>query len=111
VTDLWIDGDADPTPDEAQRAHVDSVIAAGGRVDSALSPAEQLRRFRDAVAPNPDTLRHASPSADALVRRWAAAIAARDTTALVRMTLDVIGEDVVHRAAPSSPGCSTKSRR
>ena len=72
----------------AQRAHVDSVVASGGRVDSALPAGEPLRRFREAAGPDPDTLAHAAPSPDALVRQWAAAVSRSDTTALRQLLLD-----------------------
>lgn len=73
---------------DSQAAHVAEVVAAGGVVDSILPIAEQLRRFRADVADHPDTLRHASPSIDALAKRLAKAIASRDTAALVAMTID-----------------------
>ena len=63
------------------------VVAAGGVVDSILPIAEQLRRFRGTLPPT-DTLRYASPSPEALVSRWAAAIAKNDTTDLNAMIMD-----------------------
>lgn len=73
---------------DSQAAHVQAVVAAGGVVDSILPIDEQLRRFRASLTEHPDTLRHASASIDALVRRWGTAIAARDTGELSAMTLD-----------------------
>jgi hypothetical protein len=76
-----------PSPADEQAKHIAEVVAAGGVVDSILPVAEQLRRFRDALPPT-DTLRHASPSRDALVARWAAAIAKNDTSDLNAMIMD-----------------------
>lgn len=76
------------TAADSQAAHVAHVVAAGGVVDSILPAAEHLRRFRASMPVAPDTLRHASGSIDALVTRWAKAVAARDTAELNRMTLD-----------------------
>ena len=76
-----------PSPADEQAKHIAEVVAAGGVVDSILPIAEQLRRFRDALPPT-DTLRHASPSRDALVTRWAAAIARNDTSDLNAMIMD-----------------------
>ena len=74
------------TPADDQAAHVADVAATGGVVDSILPIAEHLRRFR-AGLDSTDTLTFASPSRDALVARWANAIAARDTTDLNAMLL------------------------
>ncbi len=74
-------------PANDQQRHIQEVVAAGGVVDSVLSIAEQLARFRVGVGQT-DTLRHASASIDALVARWADAIAARDSVALNAMVLD-----------------------
>jgi hypothetical protein len=63
------------------------VVAAGGVVDSILPIAEQLRRFRVDL-PATDTLRYASTSREALVSRWAAAIAKNDTSDLNAMIMD-----------------------
>ncbi len=73
---------------DAQSEHVKEVIAAGGVVDSAIEPEKRLWRFRATVAERPDSLRHASPSLERLVDRWAAAIARSDTVALNAMILD-----------------------
>ena len=73
---------------DAQAEHVAQVAAAGGTVDSLIPAAERLRRFRETVAEHPDTLRHASRTMDALVQRWALAVAARDTVALNAIVLD-----------------------
>ncbi|MDQ8164358.1 MAG: hypothetical protein P3A28_01190 [Gemmatimonadota bacterium] len=66
----------------------DSAAPVLNRVDSALTLAEHLRRFREAVGPNPDTLRNAASSVHSLAVRWADAITAQDTGALVAMSLD-----------------------
>ena len=73
---------------DSQAAHIRDVVAAGGVVDSILPIDEQLRRFRADLREQPDTLRHASASIDALVRRWGNAVATRDTADLNAMTLD-----------------------
>ncbi|MCU0648967.1 MAG: hypothetical protein MUF00_13285 [Gemmatimonadaceae bacterium] len=59
-----------------------------GVIDSALPIAEHLRRFRATLSERPDTLRHAAASVDQLVRRWIAAMAARDTTTLRALVID-----------------------
>lgn len=71
----------DAAPADDQSAHVADVVAKGGVVDSILPIAEQLKRFRVGLD-STDTLSHASPSREALVARWARAIAANDTTDL-----------------------------
>jgi len=71
----------------AQRAHIDSVVASGGVVDSILPAAELLQRFQTGLT-RTDTLRHASPSPEALVERLARALAAQDTADLNAMVLD-----------------------
>jgi hypothetical protein len=76
-----------PSPADEQAKHVAEVVAAGGVVDSILPIPEQLRRFREALPPT-DTLLHASQSRDALVARWAAAIAKNDTTDLNAMVMN-----------------------
>jgi hypothetical protein len=73
---------------DSQAAHVREVVAAGGVVDSILPIDEQLRRFRADLREQPDTLRYASASIDALVQRWGKAVASRDTSELNAMTLD-----------------------
>ncbi len=73
---------------DSQAAHVRDVIASGGVVDSILPIAEQLRRFRADIPEQPDTFRRASASVDALVKRWAAAVATQDTAALNHLMLD-----------------------
>lgn len=57
-------------------------------VDSMLPIAEQVRRFRATLPARTDTLRGAAPSREALVRRWADALARFDTVALTAMVLD-----------------------
>lgn len=75
------------TAADSQAAHIADVVAAGGTVDSILPIAEHLRRFR-AGLPKVDSFANASPSIDALVARWARAVAAQDTAALNAMVLD-----------------------
>jgi len=70
-----------------QAKHVAEVAAAGGVVDSILPIVEHLRRFR-ASLPKTDTLRHASPTMEALVQRWSRAIGSNDTTDLNAMVMD-----------------------
>ncbi len=75
------------TAADSQAAHVAEVIAAGGTVDSILPMAEQLRRFRvglDSV----DTLRHAAPDRESLVRRFLSAVSTSDTATLNALSLD-----------------------
>jgi hypothetical protein len=72
----------------ANRARVDSLVKAGGQVDSILPITEHLRRFRATLAEQPDTLRHAAPSREAVAARWLAAMTARDTQALRHLALD-----------------------
>lgn len=57
-----------------------------GVVDSILPTPELLERFRAGIA-RTDTLSHASESIDALVRRFATAVAATDTTDLQAMAM------------------------
>ena len=76
------------TAADSQAAHIQAVVAAGGAVDSILPIAEHLRRFRLTVAERVDTLRCASRSIDALVERWATAVASSDTAALNSMVID-----------------------
>ena len=73
---------------DSQAAHIRDVVAAGGVVDSILPIEEQLRRFRADLPEQPDTLRNASASIDAWMKRWGKAVAARDTSELNAMTLD-----------------------
>lgn len=73
---------------DSQAAHVRAVAAAGGVVDSILPMDEQLRRFRADLGAPVDSLRNAQPSINALVRRWAAAVSARDTSTLNALLLD-----------------------
>ncbi len=76
------------TAADSQAAHVQDVVAAGGVVDSILPIDEHVRRFRATVDVQPDTLRHASASREALVERWIRAVASSDTVALNAMLLD-----------------------
>lgn len=75
-------------PLDSQAAHVAEVAAAGGTIDSLIPSAERLRRFRATISERPDTLRHASPSMEHLVARWAAAVQSRDSAALNAMVID-----------------------
>ena len=76
------------TPADDQQKHIQEVVAAGGVVDSILPIPVQLDRFRSGMTDKPDTLRHASPSVNALVMRLSIAIAANDTAALNAMMMD-----------------------
>ncbi len=76
------------TAADSQAAHVRAVAAAGGVVDSILPIAEHLKRFRETLTRQPDTLGSASASVDALVARWAAAVAANDSAAFDAMVID-----------------------
>ncbi|MEO7361135.1 MAG: hypothetical protein ABI120_12460 [Gemmatimonadaceae bacterium] len=76
------------TPADDQQMHIQDVVAAGGVVDSILPIPVQLDRFQAAMSEKPDTLRHASPSINALIMRLSIAIAANDTAALNAMMLD-----------------------
>lgn len=80
--------DASPrTAADSQAAHIDSVVAAGGVVDSILPMEEQVRRFREGLEA-PDTLRHAAPSREALVRQFLTAVSQSDTATLNALVLD-----------------------
>jgi len=76
------------TSADSQQQHIAEVVAAGGVVDSVLPIATQLERFRAGLTDRPDTLRRASASRDALVERWARALASADTSDLNAMLLD-----------------------
>lgn len=76
------------TAADSQAAHVREVVAAGGVVDSILPVAEHLKRFRETVNRQPDTLSGASPSLDALVGRWASAVANADSAAFDALVID-----------------------
>jgi len=76
------------TAADSQAAHVREVVAAGGVVDSILPVAEHLKRFRATLNRQPDTLSGASPSLDSLAKRWARAVAERDTAAFDAMVID-----------------------
>jgi hypothetical protein len=82
------DKPAAAVPQADQQKHIDSVVAAGGTVDSILPIAEQIKRFQADIADKPDTLRHASPTVKHLVMRWTIAVASNDTVALNQMVLD-----------------------
>lgn len=76
------------TAADSQAAHVAEVVAAGGVVDSIIPIPEALARFRTGLAERPDSLRHGAPSRDALVARWAAAVATNDTATLNALMVD-----------------------
>ena len=82
------DARAPRTAADSQAAHVRQVAEAGGVVDSVLPIEEHLRRFRASLTRQPDTLQFASPTLDALVRRWATAIGTSDTSAFDTMVID-----------------------
>ena len=54
------------------------------KVDSALGPDEELRRFRNGL-PRVDALEHGAPSRDRLVDQFVAALERKDTLALIRL--------------------------
>jgi hypothetical protein len=62
----------------------------GTAVDSALPIPEHLRRLKAALADSTDTLRTPARSIDALVARWAAAVAGADTATLRALQLDQV---------------------
>lgn len=73
----------------ADRATQSAPKAAAGVVDSALPIPELLRRFKASLPDTTpvDTFAHASPSRDALARRFVAALNAHDTADMRRMML------------------------
>ncbi len=73
---------------DSQAAHVREVAATGGVVDSILPIDEHLRRFRATLSRQADTLQNASPTLEALVARWATAVAANDSAAFDTMVID-----------------------
>ncbi|MEI6739399.1 MAG: hypothetical protein WCK74_03725 [Gemmatimonadaceae bacterium] len=92
------------TADSVARARQDSINRARPDyiVDSILPVEEQLRRFRMAIGGEPLTrLQHASPSRDALVKRFMQAVAASDSTALVQMV--VTAREFADLVYPESP--------
>lgn len=72
---------------DSQAAHIDSVVAAGGTVDSILPIDEQLRRFRVGIAPV-ESLTHAASSRDELVAQFISAVSSRDTLRLNQLVID-----------------------
>lgn len=78
------------TPGAGVRSAVEAVSVANpdssptprGTVDSTRSPAEELQRFREGLGGAPARLAGGDSTRDALVRAFAAAIAAHDTSAL-----------------------------
>ena len=92
------------TADSIARARQDSINRARPDyvVDSILPVEEQLRRFRMAIGGDPLTrLQHASPSRDALVKRFMQAVAASDSTALVQMVVNA--REFADLVYPESP--------
>ncbi len=86
----------------AQSQGRSSPYALRGRVvDSVRSIDEELRRFRASVPVAPKRLVGGASSKSALIRRFVAALAGSDTTALVRMAL-TRGE-FAYLTYPSSP--------
>lgn len=72
------------TPATAYAARATAVDTAPPPMDSGLASA--LARFRDAL-PRTDTLRHALPTKDAVVREFARLVERSDTTGLARLHL------------------------
>ena len=87
----------------ADRARQDSVnrAAPGYVVDSILSPAEELRRFQAGIAAKPESLSHGAASRDALVRKWAQALAAGDSITLIRLAVN--RPEFAYLVYPESP--------
>lgn len=87
-----------PRPASADTAPA-ATIAPATHVDSILPVAEELRRFQAAV-PAPAGLAGGASSQEALVRRFVDRLAARDTAALLAMTLD--RAEFAHLVYPAS---------
>jgi hypothetical protein len=90
--------------DSIARARQDSINRAqpGYVVDSARSPEEDLRRFREMLGGAPVTsLIGGARSRDELLRRFVAAVAARDTADLRAMVLNA--HEYAYLVYPSSP--------
>jgi hypothetical protein len=90
--------------DSVARARQDSTNRAqpGYVIDSVLPPAEELRRFRDAIGGAPATaLTGGSASREALARRLVNAVAKRDTADLRAMALSA--REFADLVYPSSP--------
>ena len=87
----------------ADKARQDSVnrAAPGYVVDSILSPDEELRRFQTSIAAKPESLSHGADSRDALVRKWARALAARDSVTLIRLAVN--RPEFAYLVYPDSP--------
>ena len=98
--------------DSVARSRQDSInrTLPGYVVDSILPEEEQLRRFREAVGGSPVTgLAHASPSRDALVRRFVRAVGAADSSELTAMALDA--REFADLVYPESPSTSPPYRQ
>lgn len=76
------------TAADSQAAHIRDVAASGGTVDSILPVAEMLARFQATTSGSVDSISRGSTSIDALVSRFAVAIAKRDTAAFNAMLID-----------------------
>lgn len=64
-----------------------SAAGDAGVVDSIFPIEEEVRRFRAALPEHPETLGSTSPTREALIRRFVAALEASDTAELRRMAL------------------------
>jgi hypothetical protein len=69
----------------AKAPEASTAAASGTVVDSVHSMDEELRRFTAGLGPAPTELAGGEATADALARRWLAALAAGDTAALRQM--------------------------
>jgi hypothetical protein len=72
---------------ESGTASIDQAATPTTVVDSILPIAEEIRRFREVLGPDPGRLTGGANSLDALVDRFAVALAQRDTAALLEMLL------------------------
>jgi hypothetical protein len=87
---LWVvvavvSGCADTS--ESRTAPIDQAGPPTTVVDSILPIAEEIRRFREVLGPDPGSLSGGASSREALVDRFAGALAQRDTAALRDMLL------------------------
>lgn len=73
---------------DADASDTTAAARSAAAVDSVLPLEEQARRFRLTLAERTDTLRSAAPTRDALVERFADALARFDTLALTRLVID-----------------------
>ncbi|MGI8765619.1 MAG: hypothetical protein ACR2KM_03770, partial [Gemmatimonadaceae bacterium] len=70
-------------------------------VDSALSPATELRRFRESLKASPTRLSGAASSAESLINAVAAAVERNDADALARMALST--DEFAYLYYPTNP--------